>query len=202
MKHTKLKVGLETFLNWLEAKNRIQPLMYKLNDEFWYVVYTFTPAESIMNASIRFEGSCEEKYFFDGEHPGDPKETANQFPPNESLGSIRIIEADKDNIDLYFYIDFSWFCDDIDGLLSETPNSWEIEVFSDPPLFYQTEEKLKSKRDLIIEFYNKGLPYEKISKALKDYDIDIVPKTVRNLVSKYRKELGLDNLQHQIKKTK
>lgn len=176
-------------------------MMIKLNGVNYYAVYTFEPADNSFNASINFEGYCEKKYFFDPDYlPLDPKEADKLFLPNEILGSLEIIEADNENIDIYFYIYYPKFCEQIDCLLLETPKSWEIEVYIDPPIIHQIEVNQKSRKELIIEFYNKGLTYKQIAKELEKYNIYIVPKTVQNLVLDYKKELGENVFPLRIKK--
>lgn len=194
MKHTKLKVGLDTFVRWFGSMNNIHPMVIKYNNSNYFCKYSFNPIENSSTTSLVFEGCVEEKFFYDGDYPIDPKEADQLFPANEFLGSLEIVECDDENIDIYYQIIYPELRHQIDSLLLEVPNSWQLELLDDLPIVFEKETKQKSRQDLIFDFYNKGLTYKQIAKELEKHYIFIHWKTVQNNVDSYRRRLGKECL--------
>lgn len=199
MKHAQLQVGLPTFMKWINSKERIAPLLIKIEGAWYFVRFHLERATSVFNAKIIFIGVHEDKDHFEQEFVDELPDIAYpNFPEDEYLGQLEVIEADNSNIDLYFYLNNLFFENHIDTLLRETPKSWNLEIFTDKAI----KEELPVEKpivhlsldELILALWKKNLAVPVIIRELQKYNHFYSEKTIRNRLTELRKQLGVERV--------
>jgi len=195
MKHAKLSVGRENFIKWIEARNRIEPLSFRMNDNLYNVRSDYFPEQEHTNAQLCFIGIHEDKYNFEIDFCDELGEfNSPQFPEDENLGFLNIVNVDDNNIDLYYFFFNKDFEKEVDLLLSSTPKSWDLEMFTDHPARDEQKDARLSRKDQILDLWNKNFLVKEIRRELKKSNIDLSEKSINNILCDLRKKLGVDKV--------
>lgn len=192
MKHARLSVGRENFRKWIEARTRVEPLFFRMKDGIYSVRCDFIPEQEQTNAQLCFVGIHEVKYNFEIDFCDELDEIESpQFPEDEDLGFINIVNVDDNNIDLFYFFFNRGFEKEVDQLLSSTPKSWDFEIISDSPAQEEHEHAVISREDLILDLWIRNFLVKEIVLELKNkHNICLREKTIRNILSELRKERG------------
>lgn len=192
MKHAKLSVGRENFIKWNEARNRVEPLFFRMKDEIYYVRCDFFPEQEQTNAQLCFIGIHEEKYNFVIDYCDELDEfDPPHFPEDENFGFLNIVNVDDNNIDLYYFLFNKDFEKEVDQLLNSTPKSWDLEIITDDPTRDEQKSIVLTKENLILDLWNKNWPVKQIAHELERSNIVLTEKTIRNILSDLRNKLGV-----------
>lgn len=192
MKHAKLSVGRRSFIKWIEARNRVEPLFFRMNEGLYFVRCDYEPEQAHSNAQLGFVGIHEDKYNFEIDFCDELDEIETpQFPEDEILGFFNIVDVDDNNIDLYYFFFNRDFEKEVDLFLSSTPKSWDLEIISDTPAQEKHEAVVNSREDLILDLWIRNFLVKEIVLELKNkHNICLSEKTIRNILSELRKERG------------